>query len=299
MRLPELGVLVSTHPFWRSVQLGLAVAARIQPKHVDDEPPVDKAAQGGAPPELRPAGPGRALTPHLAGATMTGAFNLGHTRGPWLGGTVTDAELGFRDDGVGGASMTVLALVAAFFSLPLRPGQGAPSCPAASANSTADVAGPRPAAADAAEKALTAHAPPAGSASASPECRERLRLEAGDDGGAEDGQTGPVADDRARRVLGQARGRGLRQVEHRPAAPTRAVGKPDRVGVDCPASASRRSPSVRPTTAIPPPRTAVTPKGRQGSPAPRPCATASRRNGLPAPSSTRSAAASDRSAFEI
>ncbi|MEU3703646.1 hypothetical protein AB0E82_15325 [Streptomyces anulatus] len=83
---------------------------------------------------------------------MTAAFNLGHTRGPWLGGTVTDAEFGFRGDSVGGASMTVLALVPAFFSLPLHRGQSAPSCPAASANSTADVAGPRPAGADAAEK---------------------------------------------------------------------------------------------------------------------------------------------------
>ncbi len=43
-RLLELGVQVSTHPFWKFVEPGLVVAARIHLKHVDDEPPVDKAA---------------------------------------------------------------------------------------------------------------------------------------------------------------------------------------------------------------------------------------------------------------
>ncbi len=43
-RLLELGVRVTTHPFWKTVEPGLVVAARIQLKHVDDEPPADKAA---------------------------------------------------------------------------------------------------------------------------------------------------------------------------------------------------------------------------------------------------------------
>uniref|UniRef100_UPI002F91BE53 hypothetical protein n=2 Tax=Streptomyces anulatus TaxID=1892 RepID=UPI002F91BE53 len=43
-RLLDLGVQVTTHPFWKTVEPGLVVAARIQLKHVDDEPPADKAA---------------------------------------------------------------------------------------------------------------------------------------------------------------------------------------------------------------------------------------------------------------
>ncbi|MER6024203.1 hypothetical protein [Streptomyces anulatus] len=43
-RLLELGVKVTTHPFWKTVEPGLVVAARIQLKHVDDEPPADEAA---------------------------------------------------------------------------------------------------------------------------------------------------------------------------------------------------------------------------------------------------------------
>ncbi|WP_228924593.1 hypothetical protein [Streptomyces sp. DH7] len=42
--LLELGVKVTTHPFWKTVEPGLVIAARIQLKHVDDEPPADEAA---------------------------------------------------------------------------------------------------------------------------------------------------------------------------------------------------------------------------------------------------------------
>ncbi|MER7758784.1 Cmx/CmrA family chloramphenicol efflux MFS transporter [Streptomyces sp. NPDC097619] len=48
--------------------------------------------------------------PTLAGATTTAAFNLGNTGGPWLGGTVIDAGLGFSATAWAGAAMTVTAL---------------------------------------------------------------------------------------------------------------------------------------------------------------------------------------------
>lgn len=86
--------------------------------------------------------------PTLAGATTTAAFNLGNTSGPWLGGTVIDADFGFAATAWAGAAMTVLALVAVFFSLRLHQGQGTRSRLVASAKSTADATGPRPATAD-------------------------------------------------------------------------------------------------------------------------------------------------------
>ncbi|MEU2251445.1 Cmx/CmrA family chloramphenicol efflux MFS transporter [Streptomyces sp. NPDC019224] len=58
--------------------------------------------------------------PTLAGATTTAAFNLGNTGGPWLGGTVIDADLGFEATAWAGAAMTVAALVAVVFSLRLQ-----------------------------------------------------------------------------------------------------------------------------------------------------------------------------------
>ncbi|MFD3652382.1 Cmx/CmrA family chloramphenicol efflux MFS transporter [Streptomyces sp. NPDC058620] len=76
--------------------------------------------------------------PTLAGATTTAAFNLGNTSGPWLGGTVIDADFGFAATAWAGAAMTVLALVAVFFSLRLHRGSGAPSRLVASAKSTRD-----------------------------------------------------------------------------------------------------------------------------------------------------------------
>ncbi|MFI5827651.1 Cmx/CmrA family chloramphenicol efflux MFS transporter [Streptomyces sp. NPDC051578] len=56
--------------------------------------------------------------PTLAGATTTAAFNLGNTGGPWLGGTVIDAGLGFAATAWAGAAMTVTAL--ALTALALR-----------------------------------------------------------------------------------------------------------------------------------------------------------------------------------
>ncbi|MCM1950158.1 MFS transporter [Streptomyces sp. G2] len=62
--------------------------------------------------------------PTLAGATTTAAFNLGNTGGPWLGGTVIDADLGYTSPAWAGAAMTLLALTAAAIALRLtRPGK--------------------------------------------------------------------------------------------------------------------------------------------------------------------------------
>ncbi|MGA4958429.1 Cmx/CmrA family chloramphenicol efflux MFS transporter [Streptomyces lavendulocolor] len=58
--------------------------------------------------------------PTLAGATTTAAFNLGNTGGPWLGGTVIDAGLGFPATAWAGAAMTVLGLAAAAVALRLH-----------------------------------------------------------------------------------------------------------------------------------------------------------------------------------
>ncbi|MFB6711487.1 MULTISPECIES: Cmx/CmrA family chloramphenicol efflux MFS transporter [unclassified Streptomyces] len=60
--------------------------------------------------------------PTLAGATTTAAFNLGNTGGPWLGGTVIDADFGFAATAWAGAAMTVLALAAVLLSLRLHGG---------------------------------------------------------------------------------------------------------------------------------------------------------------------------------
>lgn len=48
--------------------------------------------------------------PTLAGATTTAAFNVGNTGGPWLGGTVIDADFGFASTAWAGAAMTIAAL---------------------------------------------------------------------------------------------------------------------------------------------------------------------------------------------
>ncbi|MFJ6482217.1 MULTISPECIES: Cmx/CmrA family chloramphenicol efflux MFS transporter [unclassified Streptomyces] len=79
--------------------------------------------------------------PTLAGATTTAAFNLGNTGGPWLGGTVIDAGLGFAATAWAGAAMTVtaIALTAAALRLDRRTppratrvitGSSAPATPA-------------------------------------------------------------------------------------------------------------------------------------------------------------------------
>ncbi|MGW6564352.1 Cmx/CmrA family chloramphenicol efflux MFS transporter [Streptomyces sp. NPDC054975] len=58
--------------------------------------------------------------PTLAGATTTAAFNLGNTAGPWLGGTVIDADHGFAATAWAGAAMTVVALATAALALRLN-----------------------------------------------------------------------------------------------------------------------------------------------------------------------------------
>ncbi|MEU4683601.1 Cmx/CmrA family chloramphenicol efflux MFS transporter [Streptomyces xinghaiensis] len=50
--------------------------------------------------------------PTLAGATVTAAFNLGNTGGPWLGGAVIDAGFGFTSTAWAGAALTLLAIPA-------------------------------------------------------------------------------------------------------------------------------------------------------------------------------------------
>ncbi|MET9484266.1 Cmx/CmrA family chloramphenicol efflux MFS transporter [Streptomyces sp. NPDC006638] len=58
-----------------------------------------------------------AAAPTLAGATSTAAFNLGNTSGPWLGGRVIDADLGYAATAWAGASMTALAAALTVVSL--------------------------------------------------------------------------------------------------------------------------------------------------------------------------------------
>ncbi len=48
--------------------------------------------------------------PVLAGATVTAAFNIGNTVGPWLGGVTIDAGLGYRSVAWVGAALGVAAL---------------------------------------------------------------------------------------------------------------------------------------------------------------------------------------------
>ncbi|MFF5633624.1 Cmx/CmrA family chloramphenicol efflux MFS transporter [Streptomyces sp. NPDC012825] len=65
--------------------------------------------------------------PTLAGATTTAAFNLGNTGGPWLGGTVIDAGLGYPATAWAGAAMTAAGLGVAAVALKLSrrtPGGG-------------------------------------------------------------------------------------------------------------------------------------------------------------------------------
>lgn len=83
--------------------------------------------------------------PTLAGATTTAAFNLGNTSGPWLGGTVIDADFGFAATAWAGAAMTVLALVAVVFSLRLHRRSATPSRLVASAKAASGPAIPAPA----------------------------------------------------------------------------------------------------------------------------------------------------------
>ncbi|MGP9020140.1 Cmx/CmrA family chloramphenicol efflux MFS transporter [Streptomyces sp. BR1] len=58
--------------------------------------------------------------PTLAGATTTSSFNLGNTGGPWLGGAVISAGLGYRATAWSGAAMTLAALALVAVSLRLH-----------------------------------------------------------------------------------------------------------------------------------------------------------------------------------
>lgn len=89
--------------------------------------------------------------PTLAGATTTAAFNLGNTGGPWLGGTVIDAGLGYAATAWAGAAMTVTAIALTLAALRLnRRGPG---------RTTRLVAASSPTAAEAAERLPSATAP--------------------------------------------------------------------------------------------------------------------------------------------
>ncbi|MYQ83746.1 MULTISPECIES: Cmx/CmrA family chloramphenicol efflux MFS transporter [unclassified Streptomyces] len=91
--------------------------------------------------------------PTLAGATTTAAFNLGNTGGPWLGGTVIDADFGFAATAWAGAAMTVLALVAVVISLRLQRSRGSSSLLVTGAPAAAS---PEPGAAQACASSTTA-----------------------------------------------------------------------------------------------------------------------------------------------
>lgn len=80
--------------------------------------------------------------PTLAGATTTAAFNLGNTGGPWLGGTVIDAGLGYPATAWAGGAMTVVALVLTGVSVRLH--RRTASKVVAGSGSVPDVTGLRP-----------------------------------------------------------------------------------------------------------------------------------------------------------
>ncbi|MFF7360454.1 Cmx/CmrA family chloramphenicol efflux MFS transporter [Streptomyces sp. NPDC008125] len=65
--------------------------------------------------------------PTLAGATTTSAFNLGNTAGPWLGGAVIDADLGYSSPAWAGAAMLVVGLAAVGFALRVQRGEASRS----------------------------------------------------------------------------------------------------------------------------------------------------------------------------
>ena len=63
--------------------------------------------------------------PTLAGATTTAAFNLGNMSGPWLGGSMIDADFGFAATAWAGAAMMVPALLTVVVSMRLEHADGA------------------------------------------------------------------------------------------------------------------------------------------------------------------------------
>ncbi|GHC59928.1 Cmx/CmrA family chloramphenicol efflux MFS transporter [Streptomyces flavofungini] len=67
--------------------------------------------------------------PTLAGATATASFNLGNTVGPWIGGSVIDAGLGYESAAWAGAGLTALALGAVGVSVRVRGAAGGSPVP--------------------------------------------------------------------------------------------------------------------------------------------------------------------------
>lgn len=67
--------------------------------------------------------------PTLAGATATASFNLGNTVGPWIGGSVIDAGLGYESAAWAGAGLTALALGAVGVSVRVRRSAGGSPIP--------------------------------------------------------------------------------------------------------------------------------------------------------------------------
>ncbi|MFF6786541.1 Cmx/CmrA family chloramphenicol efflux MFS transporter [Streptomyces sp. NPDC012510] len=61
-----------------------------------------------------------AAAPTLAGATTTAAFNLGNTGGPWVGGVVIDAGLGFASTAWAGGAIMAAAIGTTAVSLRLH-----------------------------------------------------------------------------------------------------------------------------------------------------------------------------------
>ncbi|MDG4858483.1 MFS transporter [Streptomyces sp. T-3] len=67
--------------------------------------------------------------PTLAAATATAAFNAGNTFGPWLGGTVIDADFGYRSPAWAGALLTLAALILTYAALRWERRTKTPSTP--------------------------------------------------------------------------------------------------------------------------------------------------------------------------
>ncbi|MFI6639567.1 Cmx/CmrA family chloramphenicol efflux MFS transporter [Streptomyces sp. NPDC050504] len=78
--------------------------------------------------------------PTLAGATATSAFNSGNTVGPWLGGRVIDADLGYPATAWAGAGMAVVALACVALAVRVhRRGGGSRVVASAGAGAPAEV----------------------------------------------------------------------------------------------------------------------------------------------------------------
>ncbi|AXG79451.1 Cmx/CmrA family chloramphenicol efflux MFS transporter [Streptomyces paludis] len=87
-----------------------------------------------------------AAAPTLAGATATAAFNLGNTGGPWLGGTVIDADFGYASPAWAGGAIMVVAVAMTLWALRLHRGGASSRVIAGSsarpATAAAEVTGP-------------------------------------------------------------------------------------------------------------------------------------------------------------